>query len=201
MFSAEELLTVQPLLDVKHWLSFCTYGTETPTKNASLELRVSSIEYAKKAISSYMPNHGEWNTQGKNYGNPTRSKCILKFISESKKKQVRKQGKALCAKRDMKLEEFKMAMKLLQEETTNGYRWSTVLKMQHALIARGDDIHLAQSFFSGMVLSLTQVERTHNPVEPCMKMTAQKDGVVLPPSSGIFSLPLRPCRDRAVKFP
>jgi len=28
-----------------------------------------------------------------------------------------------------------------------------------------------------MVLSLTQVERTHNPVEPCMKMTAQKDGV------------------------
>ena len=36
---------------------------------------------------------------------------------------------------------------------------------------------VAQSFFSGMVLSLTQVERTHNPVEPCMKMTAQKDGV------------------------
>jgi len=138
MFSAEELLAIQPL-DVKHWLSFCTYGTETPTENASLELRVSSIEYVKKAISSYMPNHGEWNTEG-NYGNPTRSKCILKFIAESKKKQVRKLGKASCAKRDMKLEEFKMAMKLLQEET-NGYRWSTVLKMQHSLIARGDDIH------------------------------------------------------------
>jgi len=28
-----------------------------------------------------------------------------------------------------------------------------------------------------MVLSLTQVGRTHHPVEPCMKMTAQKDGV------------------------
>ena len=38
-------------------------------------------------------------------------------------------------------------------------------------------LELARSFFSGMVLSLTQVERTYNPVEPCMKMTAQKDGV------------------------
>jgi len=28
-----------------------------------------------------------------------------------------------------------------------------------------------------MVQSLTQVGRRHHPVEPCMKMTAQKDGV------------------------
>jgi len=36
---------------------------------------------------------------------------------------------------------------------------------------------VARSFFSGMVQSLTQVGRRHHPVEPCMKMTAQKDGV------------------------
>jgi len=138
MFSAAELAAVQPL-EVKKWLCFCAYGTESPTDNAPLEWRVSSIEYAKKAISSFMPNHGEWNTQA-NYGNPTRSRCVLKFLSESKKKQVRKQGKAPCAKRDMKLEEFRLAMRLLQDEA-NAFRWSTAMKLQHALIARGDDIH------------------------------------------------------------
>ena len=143
MFSAAELAAVQPL-EVKQWLCFCAYGTESPTENALLEWRVSSIEYAKKAISSFMPNHGKWNTQG-NYGNPTRSRCVLKFLAESKKKQVRKQGKASCAKCDMKLEEFRLAMELLQDEA-NAFRWSTAMKLQHALIARGDDIHHIKTF-------------------------------------------------------
>jgi len=139
-FPASRLLQIQPH-EVLKWLTLCTYGKEEigpddrPTK-----WRVDSIEFAKKAVSFYMPHHGEWNNST-SHGNPTRDKSILKFIQDVKKFQVRRQGRASQVKRDMTLREFKKAIAILEAGSSRNIRWTTCLKLQFHLIGRGDDAH------------------------------------------------------------
>ncbi|MGL5935859.1 MAG: hypothetical protein ACRCZI_09580 [Cetobacterium sp.] len=83
----------------------------------------------------------QWNTAAQT-GNPTMSKAVNKLIAEIKKHEVRKQGKASNAKRDMKRPEFKKTLQLLYHSNgfTNNYKVPTMLKLQFHLIARTDDI-------------------------------------------------------------
>ena len=60
----------------------------------------------------------QWNTQAQT-GNPTMSKAVNRLIAEIKKHEVRKQGKASNAKRDLKRAEFKKTLELLQN--SNGF--------------------------------------------------------------------------------
>jgi len=119
----------------------CTYGKEEIGPNDRPTLwRVDTIAFAKKAVSFYMPHHGEWNSST-SHGNPTRDKSILRFIQVVKKHQVRKQGRASRVKRDMTLSEFKRAIELLEAGSYRNIRWTSCLRLQFNLIGRGDDVH------------------------------------------------------------
>jgi len=127
--------------DVVKYMCFATYNTATPgPEDRPLNWRSDTAEFAKKAISYFMPNSGPWNQAG--YGNPTRSRQVHQFIANLKKQQVRQLGKMSAAKRDLSLAEFKLAAKILEEEDDwNCNRWVQAMRMQFHMIGRGDDVH------------------------------------------------------------
>lgn len=59
-----------------------------------------------------------------------------------RQEEVRRRGKPSCAKRPMTQEEFRNALKILSSNDSHQfrYRYTTMLKYQYHLIARGDDI-------------------------------------------------------------
>ena len=64
VFSEAELILLTPI-DVVRYMSFCAYNTATPgPDDRPLNWRSDTAEFAKKAISYYMPNSGSWNTVG-----------------------------------------------------------------------------------------------------------------------------------------
>ena len=140
-FTEAELVQVTPD-DVVKYMSFATYDTATPgPNNRPLNWRSDTAEFAKKAISYYMPNSGAWNHQA-GYGNPTRSRQVHQFISNLKKQQVRQLGKMSAVKRDLSLAEFKLAAQILeQQDDWNCNRWLQAMRMQFHMIGRGDDVH------------------------------------------------------------
>ena len=139
-FPPNRLQQITPQQVLK-WLTLCTYGKEEIGPNdRPTHWRVDTIEFAKKALSYYMPHHGEWNN-ATSYGNPTRDRSILKFILDVKKHQVRRQGRPSQVKRDMTLAEFKKAVELLEGGSHRNIRWTSCLRNQFHLIGRGDDIH------------------------------------------------------------
>ena len=88
-FSEEERFRLTPE-HVHAYFSNLAYGTPNPTANDSPILaRSATIEFAKKAISSFQPNRLlVWNEQTK-YGNPTRSGLVNDLIKRIKKEEVR----------------------------------------------------------------------------------------------------------------
>jgi len=140
-FSEAELGQLTPE-DVVKYMNFSTYETATPEPEARpLNWRSDTAEFAKKAISHYMPSTGSWNQAG-SHGNPTRSRQVQQFISTLKRKQVRQLGRPCAAKRDMTLAEFKLAAKILEEQDDwNCNRWLQAMRMQFHMIGRGDDVH------------------------------------------------------------
>ena len=91
-FDNTRLLQITPQ-DVLRWFNLKAYGTENPSDDANpIECRSSSIEYAKKSLSSFMPNKPfPWN-EATMHGNPTRSPLICEFLKKIRKKEVRSQG-------------------------------------------------------------------------------------------------------------
>ncbi|ETO58933.1 hypothetical protein F444_22688 [Phytophthora nicotianae P1976] len=54
-FSQDTLLEITPD-DVCHWMNFRAFGDANPAEDAKpVNARASTLEYAKKAISSFMP--------------------------------------------------------------------------------------------------------------------------------------------------
>ena len=143
MFPEEELTSITPL-EVLRFLRKQTYGMEDPGPEDLPKLwRVDSVQFCKKALSHFMPHHGEWNTVT-NHGNPTRDKSIQKMIADAKRCQVRKQGRKSRVKRDMTIDEFKRSIRILEVDHQNSWsctRWANALRLQFNLIGRGDDIH------------------------------------------------------------
>ena len=89
-FTEEELFALHP----EHVFAyFCqtAYGTSTPLEtDRPTKCRSSTLEFAKKAISSFMPNRLiAWNAQSVT-GNPTRSVQVNDLIKRVKKEEVRK---------------------------------------------------------------------------------------------------------------
>jgi hypothetical protein len=142
VFSAEAMAAITPE-ELVRWFRLIAYGTETPGPEDRPTLRRSTgIAFCKKAISYFMADgSAQWNSQAKT-GNPTMSKAVNKLLAEIKKHEVRKQGKASNAKRDMKRAEFKKTMLLLRNANgfTNQYKIPAMLTMQFHLIGRTDDI-------------------------------------------------------------
>ena len=88
-FSNDELYALCPD-HIKQYLALMLYGIEDPNTEIDLPVhgRSSSLEFAKKAISFFMPNKNMmWNNQTEQ-GNPTWSSVLNDFIKEVKKRSA-----------------------------------------------------------------------------------------------------------------
>ena len=144
-FSDEVLYTLTPA-QIKRYLCLLAYGKEDPDVDVDhpTECRSSNLEFAKKAISSYMPNRNmTWNNQS-NQGNPTRSSELNDLIKIVKKKEVRKQGKASCARRAMEISEFRQLINEIRfprsDNYTHKYALAAYFIFQFHMIAHVDDV-------------------------------------------------------------
>ena len=84
--SNDQLFTITPE-HVCRFLCFKAYGTESPNfaTDKPTHGRSSSLEFAKKAISYFMPNRLlAWNEQTRS-GNPTRSTLVKNIIKRVKR--------------------------------------------------------------------------------------------------------------------
>jgi uncharacterized protein (DUF2267 family) len=88
-FSKEQLLKITPH-QVGCWMCMMAFGTETPEFPTRIRVSAFTLEYWKKAISSFMPNkHMPWDCIS-NEGNPTRSQEVQDVIKAVKKFEVRR---------------------------------------------------------------------------------------------------------------
>ena len=91
-FTMAQLGTLTPA-NLMKWFNNETFGNPEPPENHDLNpvVRCNSIEYWKKALSSYMPNRlMPWNELA-GVGNPTRSTQLNALIKYIKKKEARGQ--------------------------------------------------------------------------------------------------------------
>jgi len=118
MFSVDSLIALTPDNVVKYF-SFLTYRNPNPAANELPKLMCKcTIQHKWKAVSFYMPHHGEWNTVT-NHGNPTRDKSVLTMIARLGKFQTQHQGKPSQVKRDLTMPEVKMALDVLDADCSN----------------------------------------------------------------------------------
>ena len=105
--------------DINSFLSHMAYGKINPSKDDyPIYARSSTLLYYKKAISAFHPNvHMQWDTLARK-GNPTKCPQISKLINDIKQKEVRRQGKPSCAKRDLTQSEFEGIIFHLRSNST-----------------------------------------------------------------------------------
>jgi hypothetical protein len=89
-FTHAQLLSITPD-DLLHWMCKETYGTETPgDDDRPKDIRANTLEYWKKALSSFMIQQNmPWNCV-REEGNPMRSQEILDLIKKSQEGQSEK---------------------------------------------------------------------------------------------------------------
>ncbi|EEY64813.1 uncharacterized protein PITG_15602 [Phytophthora infestans T30-4] len=81
VFSQEELLEITPD-DVCHWMNYRAFGDRSPTEDANpVNARASTLEYAKKAISSFMPRRTVPWDPIRNEGSMDPRVCVLLNIA------------------------------------------------------------------------------------------------------------------------
>ena len=120
-FTDNELYELTPEKIIRY-LAFLSYGKEDPDIDTEFPThgRSSSLEFAKKAISSFMPNKNMvWNERS-NEGNPTRSADVNDFIKVVKKAEVRKLGVPSQARRAFSTNEFWQIIARVRRPGTNG---------------------------------------------------------------------------------
>ena len=141
IFYKQQLLTLVPS-DVCKFFCLKMYGNPMPDANSNPTLgRSTSLESYKKMISYFMPNRLiGWNVDTKQ-GNPTRSVSVNELIKKVKKAEVRKLGKASCARRPLDVDEFKWIVKLLREESNamKRYGFAAIMCVQFHFAPRIDD--------------------------------------------------------------
>lgn len=118
VFEEEELLNITPDDIARHFKNLA-YGTPTPGPNDKpVHCRSSNLEFAKKAISFFMPVRiAPWTIRDKT-GNPTRSVPGNQVIKDIKKAEVRREGVPLQARRDLKRNEFQKTLGIFESQTT-----------------------------------------------------------------------------------
>ena len=146
-YSDEELYTLRPE-EIARFFGIIAYGNEHPNLQTDNPTngRSSTLEYAKKSISYYMPNRNMvWNNRSKE-GNPTKSDVLNDFIKVVKKKEVRKEGKTSQAKRPMDITEYRQLIgKIRNGDLSKKYALAAYFIFQFHMIARVDDVmHFSQ---------------------------------------------------------
>ena len=142
-FSTEELFQLKDN-HIYRFMAHKVYGKPDPDESdRPTEGRSASIEFAKKAISYFMPNKlMKWD-MATNTGNPTKSVVVNELIKRVKKQEVRKQGKPSRAVRAMELSEFNAFIRGCRETDSGhiGHRVGVAYFLfQFHMIARLDDV-------------------------------------------------------------
>ena len=142
-FSVEQLLAVTPD-DVCDWMNTRAYGAAVPTEDMKpIFTRSTTLEFAKKAISCFMPRRNALWDPIRQEGNPTRSDPVNRLIKTIKRFEVRKEGVPSKAGRHIEYEEFLPLISLIHSNESmqsSQYLLLSVLPMQWHLIARIDDM-------------------------------------------------------------
>ena len=151
-FSSERLVQITEG-DICRFFSNWLYGHDNnPTEADQASVRSTTINYYKKAISSFMPRQNmPWDKIRKE-GNPTRSQDVNRLIKILKKKEVRGQGISSKARRPFEYREFINILESVRREEANilrRHRTIAIQCIQWTLIARIDDsMHLQFDNFS-----------------------------------------------------
>jgi hypothetical protein len=120
-FTCAQLLSITPD-QLLRWMCKETYGTETPgDDDRPKDVRANTLEYWKKALSSFMIQQNmPWNCV-REEGNPTRSKEILDLIKKVKKAEVRKEGAPSQARRPATMGEMRQVHANFRENSWYGH--------------------------------------------------------------------------------
>eukprot|EP00644_Phytophthora_capsici_P010217 jgi/Phyca11/9792/fgenesh1_pm.PHYCAscaffold_41_\ len=125
-FTTEALLQITPS-DVCRWMNKRAYGDSDPTDDMKpVHARSSTLEFAKKAVSSFMPRvNTSWDPVTEQ-GNPTRSDAVNKLIKRVKRSEVRREGVGSNARRAIEFDEFLSLLTLLElkKSVLRQIRWS-----------------------------------------------------------------------------
>jgi hypothetical protein len=142
-FTEAQLTALTPG-DICRFMKWKAYGnpdadieTDNPTEGRS-----SALEFYKKAISFFIPmRNAIWNPTLSS-GNPSRSVQVNELIKTVKKKEVRRQGAASQARREMEEREFIQSNELLNAEqgVKKRFMLPAAAKFQFQMIARVDDV-------------------------------------------------------------
>jgi hypothetical protein len=139
-FTMVELGAITPE-DIYGHMCMRAYGKVDPDgDDRPAFCRSSTLEFCKKALSSFMPNRiPAWNVLTLS-GNPTKSILVNDLIKAVKKHEVRKEGVESKACRPLELSEYENLMLLTSQLNSKPLRYglSAFYKFQFAMIARGD---------------------------------------------------------------
>ena len=141
-FTREELLELGPL-DIKRWLANKAFGDPDYNVNQGdrpIYARSSTLAFAKKAISFFMPNHlPPW---ANGAGNPTKSSVVNNLLREVKQFEVRGEGVGDQSMRPINEREFRMTIELFrtQNDWTTKWKYPAMALWQYHLIGRIDDV-------------------------------------------------------------
>lgn len=139
VFTREELLELTPKV-VRDWMAMKAFGTtEYGPGDKSEGARYNSLDYAKKAVSYFMPHKGVGWCEGR--GNPTRSDAVHKLLKDVKVNEARRMGAPTRVKRSLTEKEIDLEMKLMGEEPDWECRckFRAMAAMQFNFIGRIDD--------------------------------------------------------------
>ena len=147
----QELLPSEIPKMIVEYLNIRAYGVSHPTEDDRPILnRLSTLQFYKKAISSYMLNGNSHWDDVLNRGNPTKSKEVNDMIKQVVKHEVRHQGVSSKARRAFEYKEFLALCKLIRTKgfkanvsNVEALRWSrltAMLNFQWQLMARQDDM-------------------------------------------------------------
>ena len=129
--------------DVRNYLSFVAYGTDTPDPDAVAISRADTLLAHKSAISVFMPRQGmEWDPVTQQ-GNPTFSTAVRDFISFIRRRETRGEGAPSHARRPIQHSElmslFIAAHLAFGAQPASLYLLIGVVAMQWHIIGRIDD--------------------------------------------------------------
>ncbi|KAE9338649.1 hypothetical protein PF008_g11966 [Phytophthora fragariae] len=147
VFTPEELLRITPD-HLCRWMNQQAYGDPDPSEvMRPVHRRSNTLEFSKKAISSFMPRiNSTWDPVTVR-GNPTRSDAVNKLIKKVKKFEVRREGSKSKARRALEIEEFMSLLLLVRAHwgrDDTAYMVGSALALQWHICARIDDMIILQ---------------------------------------------------------
>lgn len=141
-FDQDTVLSVNPD-DLCKFFCHLAYGKEQPEPaDLPTSARSSTLEFYKKAISSFMPRRLKVWDEIHQEGNPTRSQQVNALIKTVRKFEVRQQGVKSAARRPLEYDEFLNLLTFLRKgnDALRSQRLVATLAIQWQLIGRIDDM-------------------------------------------------------------